>query len=94
MSEIAKRLNLSHTVMGRAFKKTYGLSPVAYRNKLRVTDSLRLILMENSLVTAAAFGIGFDDLSRYYRLFRRQLNTCPSDYRPRSGAKQRGNKLR
>ena len=81
ISEIAKQLKLSHTVMGRAFKASFGLTPIAYRNKLRISDSLRLLLMENCQVSKAAQGVGFDDMSRFYRLFRRTYLTRPSKYR-------------
>jgi len=81
IAEAARALNVSHTVMGRLFKQAYGLSPVAYRNKLRISDSIRLMLFEKQKVSSAAYEVGFADLSRYNRLFRRQMKTNPNKYR-------------
>ena len=39
IEKIAQKLGVNHAVMSRKFKKNIGLSPVAYRNRLRISDS-------------------------------------------------------
>lgn len=81
LAELAQTLNVSHTVMGRAFKRNYGLTPVAYRTKLRVMDSFLSMLMKDQSVSEAAFDAGFNDLSRHNRQFRKEFKVRPSLYR-------------
>lgn len=84
ISAIANTLRCSHAVMTRSFKDCFGLTPVAYRSRLRVTDSLRLLLMHGYSVSEAAFMVGFEDLSQYNRHFRKQNLIVPSVFRPQS----------
>lgn len=82
VAEVAKALHLSHAVMTRAFHQAYGLSPIAYRNKLRVFDSLRLLMMNGADVASAGHQVGFGDISRFHKQFRREMNTVASKFRP------------
>jgi AraC-like DNA-binding protein len=81
IAAVADALHVSHTVMGRLFRRDYRLAPVAYRNKLRISDSLRLMLFDNQKVSNAAYEVGFEDLSRYNRLFRQHMKINPAKYR-------------
>lgn len=49
IAELAKLLRLPHSTMTHAFKEVLGLSPIAYRNRIRVFDSLRQISLGNSV---------------------------------------------
>lgn len=80
VEQIASKLKYSHAVMTRAFKKCYGLTPVAYRNKLRIFESAAKFILEEKQVQSVAKEVGFKDLSRFNRQFRRVLNTKPSQY--------------
>lgn len=78
-------LSLSHA--SRIFKKTYGLSPVTYRNKLRIFDSMFQLLIkknEKTNISDIAFGAGFGDLSRFNKQFKKIANSKPSQYKYRS----------
>lgn len=79
IADLARRIGVSRVVMGRAFKSAYGLTPVAYRSRLRVFDSLRR-LRQGSDVTTAGFGSGFANLSQYQRQFRSHLATPPLQF--------------
>lgn len=86
ISEIAVQINCSHEVMSRAFKRCYGISPVDYRKKLRVTDSLRLMLINNYSVTEAALNVGFNDAAQFQKQFKTLQRLTPSKFTERSGS--------
>lgn len=81
VSEIARNLRYSHAVMTRAFKRCYEISPICCRNKMRVFDSLRLMLFRDADVAATAKGVGFVDPGRFNKNFLREMNTTPSRFR-------------
>ncbi|MBN8542022.1 MAG: AraC family transcriptional regulator [Deltaproteobacteria bacterium] len=76
---LAQQLGVSRVAMGRAFKACYGISPVAYRNRLRLFYSLKL-MSSGETVTAAAFNSGYSHLSRFNRQFREYMRTSPSEF--------------
>lgn len=80
IAQIAHRLGYTHAAMTRAFKKSYGLTPVAYRNKKRIFDSLGLMMMYGQSVHSAAKAVGYDEVSQYNRQFRKQNRTVPSQF--------------
>ena len=50
---------------------TGGISPVQYRNALRMEQALRLIRTEEVTVEQAAREAGFHDMSHFYRLYKK-----------------------
>jgi AraC-like DNA-binding protein len=81
IKEMLSRLSASPTVLSRHFKRVYGLTPVAYRNKLRVMRSLWLLLSEDYSSINAGHASGFHNLSAFYRQFKRVNKSHPSEYR-------------
>lgn len=82
MDKIAKTLKTSSTVFGRIFKKEYGVSPLQYRNHLRVTLASFELLKGNS-VTRVAENMGFNDLSRFNKSFKATTRTQPNQFKPK-----------
>lgn len=80
LSDLAARLNVSPTVMGRYFKRSYGLSPLAYRNHMRVM-SASLDLIAGSEIIESFQSVGFEDLSQFYKQFKRVTKATPGEYR-------------
>src|SRR4030095_8583005 len=77
MARIAKRLKVSHAHLSRQFKKDYGLSPSAYLHKLRVAEAtFRLSLGEE--IVDISMDVGYNDLSRFYKQFRKATQTSPA----------------
>jgi AraC-like DNA-binding protein len=77
--DMSKELKIPHTTMTPYFHANYGISPVAYRNLLRVFESLRLISM-GIPVQDAATKAGFMDYTRFYRNFCEHLFCAPSQF--------------
>lgn len=76
IARIAKRLGISHAHLSRQFKSDFGMSPIEYLRRLRVADApLRLARGEE--IVNVSLDVGYNDLSRFYKQFRKTTNTSP-----------------
>jgi AraC-like DNA-binding protein len=88
---IAPRLRVSPARLSRTFKQTYGIAPVRYRHQIRVVDALTQFA--GGAVPSDVFqDVGFNDLSRFYKIFRRLACAPPGTYRPSRSANARNAK--
>jgi methylphosphotriester-DNA--protein-cysteine methyltransferase len=81
IARIARRMRASPAVMSRTFKLAYGMPPVRYRHHLRVMDAL-MRLAEGALPASVFQDVGFEDLSRFYKILRKVACAAPGAYRP------------
>lgn len=76
IARIAERLGVSHAHLSRRFKSDFGMSPSDYFRRLRVADApLRLARGEE--IISVSEDVGYNDLSRFYKQFRKTTNTSP-----------------
>lgn len=89
MATAAKLCDLSPFQFSRNFKKANGFTFRDFVVRLRIQRAAELIRHTEVSVTEAAFRVGFNDLSYFARMFRRQLGVTPSLYRTKNdGAEQ------
>jgi AraC-like DNA-binding protein len=81
IGRIAARLHVSPAVLSRTFRHTYGMPPVRYRHHVRVMDAL-MQFAEGAAPAQVFQDVGFDDLSRFYKIFRQLTCAPPGSYRP------------
>lgn len=81
ITNLAARFNLSASQLSKVFKKRYGISPVEYRSKLRVFQSMYDLLTQDREVVDIAFSSGFNDLSRFNKQFKKITNSTPSKFK-------------
>jgi AraC-like DNA-binding protein len=81
ISKLASQVGMAHATMTRAFRRIYAMSPVSYRNKLRVMYSFWLLLTKHYSVAEAGYEVGFHNKSEFYRQFKREQKSVPSDFR-------------
>jgi AraC-like DNA-binding protein len=78
--EVARVLGVSHAHLSRQFKADFGLTPVDYQHRLRVSEAIaRLSRGEEILETG--YDVGFADTSRFYKNFRKITGTSPGKCR-------------
>ncbi|MCK6490654.1 MAG: AraC family transcriptional regulator [Planctomycetes bacterium] len=65
--------------LSRRFTAAYGLSPVEYRIRLRLTRARELLQTSALRVAEAARVVGFANPAHFSRLFRRHFGCRPSD---------------
>ena len=79
---LAQMCGVSQTRFRQLFGAyTGGLSPVEYRNKLRIERVEELLYTGEVTVDAAAFRAGFRDQSHFYRILRKYKGKLPSQYK-------------
>lgn len=88
MATAARLCELSPFQFSRNFKKENGVTFRDFVVRVRIQRAAELMRQPNVSVTEAAFGVGFNDLSYFARMFRRQLGISPSHFRTRREAEQ------
>ena len=77
IARIADRLKISHAHLSRQFKKDYGLSPSEYLHKLRVAEATFRLSRGEEIIEISQ-DVGYNDLSRFYKQFRKATHTSPA----------------
>lgn len=77
---LANLCNLSPSSFRRYFKFYSSLSPITYRNYLRIKKAKELLLTGEYTVTEVACAVNIPDLCYFNKLFRKFYHTPPSEY--------------
>jgi AraC-like DNA-binding protein len=77
IARIAKKLKISHAHLSRQFRKDYGLSPSGYLHKLRVAEATFRLSRGEDIIEISQ-DVGYNDLSRFYKQFRKATHTSPA----------------
>lgn len=81
IDEAAARLQLSRRRFTQLFREVTGESWLNYVRQRRIGHARRLLESTDRTVVAIAFECGFNDLSSFYRAFRKVEGVSPSRYR-------------
>lgn len=81
ISEIADRCGVSETYFRRLFVKWSGMSPVEYRNSLRISNAKALLSRRSVSIAEISYAVGFDDQFYFSRIFKKMVGVAPKDYR-------------
>lgn len=82
--ELAAVVGVSKDYLSHIFKQELGLSPWEYLTRFRIQRAKALLVETQSSVTTIALEAGFDDLSYFNRVFRKQAGCSPTAYRERA----------
>jgi len=88
MATAARLCRLSPFQFSRNFKRENGLTFRDFVVRLRVQRAAQLMKDTHASVTEAAFVVGFNDLSYFARMFRKQFGMSPSHFRAESEPSQ------
>lgn len=76
IARIAQRLDVTHEHLSRQFRRDFEISPSAYLHQLRLADA-PLKLAKGEEIINVSHDIGYNDLSRFYKQFRKTTKTSP-----------------
>ncbi|WP_417567367.1 bifunctional transcriptional activator/DNA repair enzyme AdaA [Marinobacter sp.] len=79
LADLAEVAGLSVSHLQRSFKDTFGVSPKAYQDALRMR-AFKRALRTGQAVTDAIYDAGFGSVSRVYGKPERQVGMSPSSY--------------
>ena len=73
----------------RRFEQATGMSPLAYVHTLRLEEAKQMLEATDAPIEAIANEVGYEDAGFFARLFRRNVDLTPGQYRRRFGAVRR-----
>ena len=83
VEELAKMSYMSAAAFRRIFFECKGMSPVDYRNTLRIRRAAEFLKNDKYTVAEIAERVGIYDIKYFGKLFRRHLGTTPRAFRNR-----------
>ncbi len=83
IEEIASRLNMSVASFSRYFKHHTRKTFSHYVTEIRISHACRLLMEDNYNISEICYLSGFDNLSNYYRHFKKQVGVIPKEYKSR-----------
>ncbi len=86
----AARFNLTPRTLMRRFKQATGLAPLQYQQRLRVEAAKQALETSATPINRVVWQIGYEDLSSFQRLFKRETGLGMAEYRQRFGGRRLG----
>ena len=80
LTKIAGQAHFSKFHFARLFKNIYSLTPNQYLTAIRIDEAKTLLEKSNS-INEVCFSVGFDSVSTFKGLFKRQTTLTPSEYK-------------
>lgn len=74
------KMNMSHSTLYRKVKGLTGISGNEFIRKIRLKNSLRLLMEEGLNISEAAYASGFNDLGYFRACFKEEYGMAPSEY--------------
>ncbi len=80
-SQLAQQVGLSVGQLNRLFNQAIGQTPKAYAEKLRIEDTLKLIVSSTMPLKELAYTMGFKQQSHFSNWFYKKTGKYPRQYR-------------
>jgi len=81
LSELSALVFMHPTYFVRRFGKCFGISPLAYFNRMKIYHTMGLLTSTQSSVEEISKAVGFSDSSYFARVFKKYTSTTPTEYR-------------
>lgn len=78
---LAEKVHLTPNHLCSLYKKVTGRNIITVLNEIRLKHSLELLSQSDLKISAIALECGFNDLSYFYRAFKKRYLINPGDYR-------------
>lgn len=76
VSVVAARLLVTPEHLARQFRRDFAMSPTEYLHQLRIADA-PFKLAAGEQIASISTAVGYNDLSRFYKQFRKATSTSP-----------------
>lgn len=80
VGELATLCGLKESFFRKSFHEATGVSPVTYRNNVRISNAVSLIQSGNMSLSEVAQNSGFDDYYYFCRLFKKIIGVSPGKF--------------
>jgi transcriptional regulator GlxA family with amidase domain len=89
VAAMAKLSGLPERSFKRRFEQATGMSPLEYVHALRLEEAKQMLEATDLPIEAIANEVGYEDAGFFARLFKRNVDLTPGQYRKRFGAVRR-----
>lgn len=79
IEDLARRCFMSNNYFTKYFKEVTAQTPIDFLNKFRVEAACEMLLSGHT-VTETAFACGFNDLSYFIHIFKKEMGLSPKKY--------------
>lgn len=83
VQQIASELNMSVASFSRYFKYHTGKTFSDYVTEIRIGHACRMLMENTYSISEISYQSGFDNLSNFYRHFKKTIGIIPKEYRSR-----------
>jgi len=83
LTKVASLVQINPNYFSEKFKEVTGLNFVDYLARIRVAKAMEQLQNPDLRVSEIAFGVGFQSLSQFNRVFKRICGCSPTDFRVR-----------
>jgi len=80
LEELADMVPLGTRQFTRIFKKLTRMNFKEFTQELKINEAKRLLSKRQKGIKSVCFEVGFEDLSHFYRVFRKFTGTTPKNY--------------
>lgn len=81
LTQIAGSMNINYSYLSFLFKKETGIGITQYINALRVSNAMRLILLENAPIAAVSGRVGFNHYNHFVMVFKSIVGLSPASFK-------------
>lgn len=81
LTDLASKINVSEQYFCRFFKKSLNTSFIEYLNNFRLNKITKELITTNKTIIDIAFDHGFENISYFYKLFKKKYNQSPKEFR-------------
>ena len=83
MQSLSDALAVSPRTLIRRFDKALGVGPLVYLQNLRIEAAKRMLKTTGAAIASIVYGVGYEDVSSFSRLFHERTGMTPKAYRDR-----------
>jgi len=83
LATMAAHAGLEERTFLRRFRKTTGLNPTEYCQRLRIGKAREMLELSNRTIDQVAWDVGYEDPGSFRKVFHKMIGLRPSDYRKR-----------
>lgn len=84
LDQLAEIANVNKFYLAHSFKEEFGVSPITYQLNCRIEESCYLLQRTDMSLAEIARVLGFSSSSYFSQIFRKHMNTTPTEYRKKA----------